>query len=77
MKTIQITIDEKLLAALDADEEVKKLGRSALFRKIAAEFLKSRRRSRISSSYRKAYGDGSGLGPEFAGWERESIWPAE
>jgi len=77
MRTIQITIDEKLLAALDADEEVRKLGRSALFRKIAAEFLESRRRTGISSRYRKAYGDGSGLGPEFAGWERESTWPAE
>ena len=77
MKTIQITIDEKLLAALDADEEVKKLGRSALFRKIAAEFLESRHRTGISSSYRKAYGDGSGLGTEFAGWEGEGTWPAE
>ena len=77
MRTIQITIDEKLLAALDADEEAKKIGRSALYRKIAAEFLESRRRTGISSRYRKAYGDGSGLGPEFAGWERESTWPAE
>jgi len=77
MKTIQITIDEKLLSALDADEEVKKLGRSALFRKIVAEFLESRRRTGISSRYRTAYGDGGGLGQEFAGWERESTWPAE
>ena len=77
MKTIQITINEKLLAALDADEEVKKIGRSALFRKIATEFLESRRRTGISSSYRKAYGDGGGIGPEFAGWESESIWPEE
>jgi len=48
---------EKLLAAMDADEEVKKLGRSALFRKIVAEFLESRRRTGISSRYSKAYGD--------------------
>jgi metal-responsive CopG/Arc/MetJ family transcriptional regulator len=77
MKTIQITIDDKLLAALDADEEVKKIGRSALFRRIAAEFLESRRRTVISNRYHKAYGDGSGLGQEFAGWERENTWPAE
>ena len=77
MKSIQITLDEKLLAALDADEEVRRLGRSAVLRAIAAEYIERRRRGGISRQYRKAYGGGSGLGEEFAGWEREGTWPQE
>ncbi|PYR86414.1 MAG: hypothetical protein DMG19_13085, partial [Acidobacteria bacterium] len=43
MKTIQITIDEALLAKLDADEETKRNGRSAVLRRAAAEYLNRRR----------------------------------
>ncbi len=77
MKSIQITLDEKLLAALDADEEVRRLGRSAVLRAIAAEYIERRRRAGISRQYQKAYGGRGGLGEEFAGWEREGTWPPE
>lgn len=77
MRSIQITIDEKLLAALDADDEVQRLGRSAVLRGIAAEYLERRRLVSISCQYRKAYGGRGGLGEEFAGWEREGAWPQE
>jgi hypothetical protein len=39
MRAIQITVDERLLAALDADEEVRRLGRSAVLRRAAIEYL--------------------------------------
>ena len=75
MKPIQMLIDEPLLRRLDADEEVKRDGRSAVLRRAASEYLRRRRARRIAEAYGKAYGDGKGLGSEFAGWEREGSWP--
>jgi metal-responsive CopG/Arc/MetJ family transcriptional regulator len=78
MKPIQIMMDEQLLTELDADEEVRKSGRSAVIRKIVAEYIDYRHRKTVASQYRRAYGEaGAGLGIEFAGWENEGIWPKE
>ena len=77
MKTIQITIDEGLLAKLDSDEETQRDGRSAVLRRAVAEYLKQRRRASIAANYRKAYANGKGLSPEFEGWELEGVWPTE
>ena len=77
MKTIQITVDEKLLAMLDANEETKRDGRSAVFRRAVAEYLKHRRRESIAQRYREGYSKKAGLGPEFKGWENEGVWPTE
>jgi len=75
MKPIQITIDESLLAELDASEEVRREGRSAVLRRAAAEYLARRRRDQVSESYARAYGESGGLGDEFAGWEEQGRWP--
>ena len=76
MKAIQITIDEALLAELDASEEVRREGRSAVLRRAAAEYLSRRRRSEISEGYAHAYGTApAGLGDEFSGWEHQGQWP--
>ena len=76
MKPVQILIDEKLLEALDADEEVKNIGRSAVLRRIVREYLEGRRRKAVAEGYRRAYGrDADGLGAEFGGWEDEGLWP--
>jgi metal-responsive CopG/Arc/MetJ family transcriptional regulator len=77
MKTIQITMDEKLLEKLDSNEETKRDGRSAVFRRAVAEYLKHRRHESIAERYREAYSKRSGLGPEFKGWENEAEWPNE
>ena len=77
MKAIQITFDEALLRELDATEEVRRDGRSAVLRRAAAEYLRSKRRYVIAERYRQAYGDGKGLGEEFKGWEDEGRWPDE
>ncbi len=76
MKPIQVLIDEPLLRRLDADEEVKRDGRSAVLRRAASEYLRRRRARRITEAYRKGYGGGKGLGDEFVGWEAEGSWPA-
>jgi len=75
MKAIQVSVDEDLLARLDADEEVRRDGRSAVLRRAAELYLRQRRSRAIASAYGRAYGQKPGLGPEFAGWEGEGSWP--
>ena len=68
-------LDENLLARLDAREEVKRRGRSAVLRRAAEEYLRRREQREISERYRKAYAGGEGLGEEFEGWEEPGEWP--
>ena len=74
MKAIRITVDERLLARLDADPEVKRTGRSAVFRRAVELYLRERRRRRIDDAYSRAYGKGSAVEAEFAGWPEEGSW---
>lgn len=75
MKAIQITIDDRLLARLDADPEVKRLGRSAVFRRAVEAYLSRLRKSTVADAYRRAYGAQANPGSELDGWEEEGVWP--
>jgi len=75
MKPVQVMFDERLLARLDATEEVCRDGRSAVLRRATEEYLRRRRRGEIDEAYRRAYADEPGLGDEFAGWADEGAWP--
>jgi metal-responsive CopG/Arc/MetJ family transcriptional regulator len=76
MKAVQVLFDEALLLRLDADPEVKTDGRSAVLRRAAAEYLRTRRARRTADAYRRAYGRGrSALGGEYTGWPDEGTWP--
>ena len=77
MKTIQITMDEELLARLDEAEEVQQIGRSAVLRRAVREYLDRQRRIDIARRYRQAYGTDVGFGNEFKGWEDEAAWTNE
>ena len=77
MKAVQVLFDEPLLRRLDADDEVRELGRSAVLRRAAAEYLRKRRAKRVSEQYRKAYAKAGGLSDEFAGWESQGTWPGK
>jgi metal-responsive CopG/Arc/MetJ family transcriptional regulator len=77
MKAVQVLIDEPLLAELDADEEVRRDGRSAVLRRAIRDYLKRRRRQAIARQYREVYADGKGLGDEFEGWEKQGEWPPD
>jgi metal-responsive CopG/Arc/MetJ family transcriptional regulator len=68
-------IDEPLLAQLDAHEDVRRFGRSAVLRRAAAEYLRRHRARATSEAYRRAYGKRRGLGETFAGWTDEGTWP--
>lgn len=74
MKTIQMTIDERLLAAVDADPETRAVGRSAVLRRALFDYLRRKRRAEIARAYERAYGKGV---PELEGWPAEGAWPAE
>lgn len=76
MKPVQVMFDERLLARLDATEEVVREGRSAVLRRAADEYLRRRQRDEIDEAYRRAYAEEPGLGEEFAGWADEGAWPA-
>jgi metal-responsive CopG/Arc/MetJ family transcriptional regulator len=75
MKAIQVLIDVPLLERLDADEEVKRDGRSAVLRRAVAEYLRKRRARTTAEAYRRAYARGDGLGTDFRGWSDEGAWP--
>jgi metal-responsive CopG/Arc/MetJ family transcriptional regulator len=78
MKTIQVLMDEHLLAELDGTAEVREKGRSAVLRQLASDFLLRRREQEIDAQYERAYaGVEDPLGKEFAGWEEEGTWPPE
>ena len=77
MKAIQVMISDALLQRLDASEEVKQKGRSAVIREALASHLQQRRQAKIREAYRAGYGEDSGLGTEFEGWEEEGVWPEE
>ena len=77
MKAIQITFEEDLLRDLDADEKVKAIGRSALLRQLAREYLRRERERRIDEQYARAYGGNGREDPDWRTWEEESDWPPE
>lgn len=78
MKPVQVMFDEELLTELDETEEVRKSGRSAVFRRLAREFLHRDRQRHIDAGYDRAYaGVADPLGAEFEGWEEEGVWPPE
>lgn len=70
-------MDDDLLARLDRDVEVQRDGRSAVLRRAADLYLRQRQAGSISAAYRNAYADKPAPGDEFAGWEKEGVWPAE
>ena len=68
--------DETLLRRLDADEEVRRTGRSAVLRRAAAEYLRRRRVRQTADAYRRAYGTArEALDRDLQGWPGEGAWP--
>lgn len=77
MKAVQVMMDERLLNRLDATDEVRQEGRSAVLRRAVEAYLRRREHASISARYQAAYLADSGLGKELAGWEEQGVWPDE
>ena len=77
MKANQVSFDEALLAELDRTEEVRKEGRSAVLRRIVAEYLHRKRHDLVADRYARAYGTRRGLAKELDGWEDQGRWPED
>lgn len=75
MKPVQVLFDEELLAELDADEQVQKVGRSRVLRQLAASYLKRCREAGVDARYVAGYGEGPRVAEELEGWEEEGVWP--
>ena len=67
-------MDEDLLRSLDTIDEVREIGRSAIFRRLAAEYIKRNRDDEIAAEYAQAYGAGRVV-DELGGWTEEGVWP--
>jgi len=75
MKPVQVLFDEGLLAELDSDEEVQRVGRSRVLRQLAASYLRQRREAALDARYHEGYGADSRVGEELEGWAEEGVWP--
>ena len=69
MKPIQVSLDEELLAELDARPEVRERGRSAVLREAAAAYLVKRRTEDIARQYEEACTRVPQREAEVAAWE--------
>jgi metal-responsive CopG/Arc/MetJ family transcriptional regulator len=75
MRTVQMTLDEELLASVD--EAAKKLNttRSAFTRKALREALDRLTISQLEQKHRRGYERKPVRKGEFDPWEKEQAWP--
>jgi metal-responsive CopG/Arc/MetJ family transcriptional regulator len=77
-RSVQISLDEKLLAAVDRDPETRRLGRSAVIRRALSLYLELKRRREVDQSYHRAYaGRADEVWEEFSDLLRSQSWPNE
>lgn len=77
MKAIQVMIDERLLARVDAEPEVKAAGRSAFLRRVLEEYLRHKRSRDIAAAYSREYSNKPVTSDENLGPWEDPIWPDE
>ncbi|AUB84555.1 hypothetical protein [Candidatus Thiodictyon syntrophicum] len=65
------------IKASTAPPEVQRDGHSAILRRAISGHPRDQREPTLAERYRHAYGQGGGLGPQFAGWEDQGRWPEE
>jgi metal-responsive CopG/Arc/MetJ family transcriptional regulator len=75
MKSVQILMDEELLAKLDEDQEVRRSGRSKVLRRLVSADLESRRDARLDAQYKQGFGNSFRVSEELADWDEEGSWP--
>jgi metal-responsive CopG/Arc/MetJ family transcriptional regulator len=74
MKTVQMTLDEDLVAEIDKAAKKLKTTRSALTRDALRAALKKIREKELEQKHRKGYLRKPVKPEEFSDWEDELVW---
>jgi metal-responsive CopG/Arc/MetJ family transcriptional regulator len=75
MKTVQMTLDEDLIARVDRAARRLKTSRSGFTRQALREALKHITTLQRETQHRRGY-EADPVDPEeFSGWDKEQVWP--
>ena len=74
MKTIQLTLDEDLLASVDKMVKELKTTRSSFTREALRAAIRKTRIQKLERKHREGYGGKPGKAGEFSEWETEQVW---
>ena len=74
MKTVQMTLDENLVKAVDSAAKKLRTTRSAFTREALRSALKEVRMSELESKHREGYRRKPVKRGEFSDWESEQVW---
>ena len=77
MKTVQMTLDEELLAAVDKMVRKLKTTRSAFTRKALTDAIERLNVSRLEQKHKQGYAQRTVAKSEFFVWESEQKWGDE
>jgi metal-responsive CopG/Arc/MetJ family transcriptional regulator len=77
VKTIQMTLDENLVKAVDRVSKQLKTNRSAFTRKALREALNRYSREQLEGKHREGYARHPVSADEFSVWEKEQAWGEE
>ena len=77
MKTIQMTLDEELLEAVDQAVTRLHTNRSEFTRRALRQALESLRTESLEQQHRRGYENHPVQAGEFDAWEAEQVWEKE
>lgn len=77
MRTIQMTLDDSLIEAVDKIVKKLKTTRSAFARKALGEAIKQARIEMLEAKHKQGYKRHPSNEPELGGWESEQKWGHE
>lgn len=77
MRTIQMTLDDELVEAVDRVSEEMKTSRSAFTRQALRDALAKHRRQVKEEAHRRGYERHPRVSEEFGDWETEQAWGEE
>jgi Predicted transcriptional regulators containing the CopG/Arc/MetJ DNA-binding domain and a metal-binding domain len=75
MKTVQMTLDEDLIARVDRAARRLKTTRSGFTRQALREALKHITTLQREAQHRRGYAAHPAGRDEFSGWDKEQAWP--
>ena len=77
MQTIQIVLDDELLAAANVAAEKARINRSALMRDALRAHLKRLKIKEMEERTARAYQEKPDTDDDLVGWEKMAVWPED